>query len=1033
VSAGAEKRSGNGLPLGGVSADALVAALWSYGTDALAVSDRESGRFVVVSDSYCALTGYAREELVGRTSLELGLIADASTRSDVLGRADRGMGETYELRMRRKDGEVRLFEFSMLVLSGGSMLTISRDVTERRRIEAQLKASEGRFRVAVESLLEAFKIISAVRDKSGEIVDFRYEYVNAAYCSRLGLDREQILARRGSEISAEFLGSERFAIFRRVAITGEPCTAEVSMPAAAQPGAPLVDRVSEISVVPLEQNLVVSARDVSERREADAELALRGELLELAHDAVIVRDPVESRITFWNREAQAVYGFSSAEAAGQVIYELLATEFPESQQAVTDALARVGRWRGRLRHTRKDGTVIVVSSRQALRRDADGRPTAIIELNSDISERDLAQEALRESEERFRLLAENSRDVIRLFDVDARIRYASPSCATVLGYEPQELLGRHSTEFQHPADVTGHHARRQVVAAGGGGEVTVTYRSRRKDGGYVWLESSVRALRDEKGEIVGFQEAAREITERKRAEETLRESEERFRLLAENSTDVITRVSPDSMLRYVSPSSRELYGYDPEEMVGRSAREYVHPEDLPALLRAGERVRFPGARDHAVEYRVRRKDGSYVWVESKTRTLWDRESGEPAELQGATRDISERKHAEAEIRRAKEEAEGANRAKSDFLSRMSHELRTPLHAILGFGELLERDELRTGQHEKLAEMTRGASHLLTLVDEALDLAAVEKGDLKLSLEPVHVGELFQETLAMVAPLAAAQSLTFAVPTATESDVHVMADRLRLKQALLNLLSNAVKYNRKRGRIRLICASESDSSLRITVADDGIGIAPANMPRVFEPFDRLGAEATEVEGTGLGLALTKRLIEAMAGEIGVESTLREGTTFWIKLPIVEAPKSRPMPARPGAPAPSVRVPGPARTVLYIEDNPSNIRLVETILAERPEVTLLVASQGSLGLELAREHRPSLILLDLNLPDISGEDVLRRIRSDPRTAAIPVAMLSADATSRQVERLTHAGADHYLTKPFAFDQFMAVIDSSTPHTP
>jgi CheY-like chemotaxis protein len=248
--------------------------------------------------------------------------------------------------------------------------------------------------------------------------------------------------------------------------------------------------------------------------------------------------------------------------------------------------------------------------------------------------------------------------------------------------------------------------------------------------------------------------------------------------------------------------------------------------------------------------------------------------------------------------------------------------------------------------------------------------------------------------------------------------------------LLNLLSNAVKYNRERGNVRLVSTREDHGKLRIAITDDGAGIAAPDLLRVFEPFDRLGLETSEVEGTGLGLALTKRLIEAMSGEIGVQSVRGHGTTFWVQLPVVEAPLARPAPARGNEQAAPVLERGSPRTVLYIEDNPSNIRLVETILATRPEVTLLVASQGSLGLELAREHQPSLVLLDLNLPDISGEEVLRRIRGHPRTADIPVVMLSADATPGQADRLRQAGADDYLSKPFGFDQFLAVIDRSNP---
>ena len=334
---------------------------------------------------------------------------------------------------------------------------------------------------------------------------------------------------------------------------------------------------------------------------------------------------------------------------------------------------------------------------------------------------------------------------------------------------------------------------------------------------------------------------------------------------------------------------------------------------------------------------------------------------------------------------------------------MSHELRTPLHAILGFGELLERHDPRPDQREQLTQIMKAGRHLLELINEVLDLSRIDDGALRLSLEPVDVVEVVTETLEMLEPVANASAVRLAAPRFERPGIHVLADRQRLKQVLLNLLSNAVKYNREGGEVRVAGTTAAAPLTRIEVADTGLGIAPGDVERAFSAFERLGAETTDVEGTGLGLALTKRLIEAMGGTIGVESEVGRGTTFWIDLPEVSALDAAVPEQRRPAPPASVPLRTDARTVLYIEDNPSNIKLVETILRERPEVTLLVAQQGRLGLDLAREHAPALVLLDLNLPDISGEEILRRLRADERTASIPVVMVSADATVGQVARL------------------------------
>ena len=350
------------------------------------------------NDAACAVSGVTREELIGRRLLEF----LPESRSSGLFDAFVRVIETGEPFIRDDlvfavggEGEQTERHLDIRVTSVGDQVAVTWiDATERRSIEAQLGASEERFDAALGSMLDSVTIVSPVRGDGGGIVDFRYEYVNDAHCKLVGFDREQLLGHRIGELFPQYPGSDRFAVYRRVAVTGEPCRTDDVHHEEAWAGTPLVTRVVDTIVVSVGENLVVSARDVTERRRSEEELRLRAELLDLAHDAVIVRDPAESRVRFWNREAQAIYGYSPEEALGRVTHELLATVFPESRQAVDDALAREGRWLGELRHTRKDGTVIVVSSRQALQRGADGRPSAVIELNSDITERKRVEEEL---------------------------------------------------------------------------------------------------------------------------------------------------------------------------------------------------------------------------------------------------------------------------------------------------------------------------------------------------------------------------------------------------------------------------------------------------------------------------------------------------------------------------------------------------------------------------------------------------------------------------------------------------------------
>ena len=373
-----------------------------------------------------------------------------------------------------------------------------------------------------------------------------------------------------------------------------------------------------------------------------------------------------------------------------------------------------------------------------------------------------------------------------------------------------------------------------------------------------------------------------------------------------------------------------------------------------------------------------------------------------------------------ELASAKRDADRANLAKSEFLSRMSHELRTPLNAILGFAQLLELDELDAEQRDSLAQITRGGQHLLQLIDEVLDIARVETGELRMSPEPVEVGELIGETLALVAPLAEHRSISLVSDVEADTPVHVVADRQRLKQIVLNLLSNAIKYNRQAGEVRVWLECDARERIAIRVRDSGAGLSSEQLSRLFAPFERLGAERGPIEGTGLGLALSRRLAEAMGATVEVSSAPGEGSTFSVCLQAVAAPQF--------TEERSDRAPAPILgdlTILYIEDNLSNLRLVERALARHATVRFLPAMQGSIGLELARQHEPDIILLDQHLPDLRGDEVLVRLKAEPATRRTPVVMLSADASPGQIRRLRDAGAAAYLTKPIDLRQLLDVV--------
>jgi signal transduction histidine kinase/CheY-like chemotaxis protein len=451
----------------------------------------------------------------------------------------------------------------------------------------------------------------------------------------------------------------------------------------------------------------------------------------------------------------------------------------------------------------------------------------------------------------------------------------------------------------------------------------------------------------------------------------------------------------------------------------------VHHDD-----RATSQMHFASLAEGRTEFsrhevRYRTKEGGSRWVEVNARASRNPE-GELVGTAGVIRDVTERRRAEVALRAASQAAEAASRAKSEFLSRMSHELRTPLNAILGFGQLMELEATTPGQQESADHVLKAGQHLLHLINEVLDITGIESGHLAVSAEPVRVMETVGETLDLMRPLAEARQIELSSDGPGMRALWVHADRQRLKQILLNLVANAVKYNHVGGSVRVTCVPGAIGNVRLVVTDTGHGIPADKLPRMFTAFDRLGAEQTDVEGTGLGLALARRLAEAMHGSIGVKTEVGEGSTFWVELPLAENDSTR-WEAMTHSDPVAIKAPtGSSRRILYVEDNLPNLTLVQRILARRPDIELIPAMQGGLALDLARLHRPHMILLDLHLPDIPGEEVLRLLRQRPDCRDIPVVVLSADATPGQIEKLLAAGAHTYITKPLDVKPFIQVVD-------
>ena len=397
-----------------------------------------------------------------------------------------------------------------------------------------------------------------------------------------------------------------------------------------------------------------------------------------------------------------------------------------------------------------------------------------------------------------------------------------------------------------------------------------------------------------------------------------------------------------------------------------------------------------------------------------------------AEVEDRTEELQRRIVAETEAGLAKEEAERANHAKSDFLSKMSHELRTPMNAVIGFAQLLDLSDLDEKQHASVKHVLDGGRHLLGLINEVLDIAKIDSGHISVSCEPVLLLAAIQEVRVLAGPMAAKKDIHIEISAGIDSDLYIRADRQRLNQVLLNLLSNAIKYNKQFGKVEVWTTQPSSDRLRIHIRDTGHGIPESMRSRMFTPFDRLGAEGSATEGTGLGLALSKALTQAMGGSLELEASHDgEGACFAIEVPVADAPAGLVV-VEGGKDSRVGALDVSEKCVLYVEDNLANLRLVEQILQFRNGIRLIPAMQGSMALELAREHKPDLILLDLHLPDKNGSDVLRELKADPELCNIPVVVVTADAMSDRPHQMIALGAHQFLSKPFDIGEFLRVID-------
>ncbi len=799
-----------------------------------------------------------------------------------------------------------------------------------------------------------------------------------------------------------------------------------------------------------------SVRDITERRLADAEMRKFRTIADNANYGMAIA-ALDGTILYTNDYFARMHGWEASEVIGKNL-----SMFHNEQQMVRVAetiglLQKDGKFQAQeIWRTRKDGSSFP-SLMNAIVVYSNGVPQYMSATALDITE-------LKEKEKEIRKLSlaiEQSPVSIVITDLEANIDYASPAFHTITGYTFEEVKGKNVNLLKSgktPDSV--YRDLWETITAGKPWQGE--WINRKKDGSLYWESISITPVLDENNKVSCYLAVKQDISERKRAEQEIRdlnanleqkianrtaelalanndltwEIEERKQIEEELKVrtqeleqffsvalDLLCIADTSGNFIKVNKAWEAILGYSASDLEKRQFLEFVHPDDLQPTLNAMSKL---DAQNPIFNFtnRYRSSDGAYRFIEWHSVPVEHR-------IYAAARDVTERMNKEEELKIARKEADGANQAKSEFLSRMSHELRTPMNSILGFAQLLERGELNPGQKKGVSHILRSGKHLLELINEVLDISRIEAGHISFSPEPVQIHGVIIEMIDIVQPLAHARQIKLEVIPSDTMQLSVKSDRQRLKQILLNLINNAIKYNVEGGSIRINAELLSMNSngwvpVRISVKDTGRGINAEDLCKLFVPFERIGAENTETEGTGLGLAVVKKLLDLMGGLIGVESTPGVGSTFWIELPLTES-QLEPLKNSSLIHDAGKMEDSWAGTILYVEDNKPNIDLVNEIIdSTRPGIKFITTMYGKQAHGLALENNPDLILLDLNLPDIHGAEVLRILKADENTRRIPVVIITADAVPTHIKPLLKAGAIDCLIKPLEIDNFLNILD-------
>ena len=1034
------------------------------------------------------LTGYSFAEVEGRFVWDFLLLPEE--RDKVKAEAFKMLAENpqaiegrYTNHWLSKTGHKHLVEWynSVLLDTQGRMeyiISIGVDVTERRRVEADLR----RFKTTLDMTQDCVFMFHPD--------SLQFFYVNQGATTQVGYSAEELMQMSPVDIKPDY-DEAGFREILAPMLAGARPTVSFETRHRHKDGRDLDVEIFLQYVAPADEppRFIAIVRDITQRKHTERQIQRLAAIVENAPDFIGISD-VEGHALFLNEAGRSLVGIRDDDHFhGTCVPDYF--PLSDRDRVVNEIIPAVmtkGRWDGEIhfQHFQSGKQIPVWFDIFSINDPQTGKPLSFATVTQDITERKRAEEKLRRAYGENRVVTQAIHDNLYMIDDNGRTLWWNQQVEKSTGLDAATIRGMHGAEFFVEEDRPMVVEAIKRVVSHGYAEVEARLITPK---GPVYYQYNGVTVQDEDGRFIGIAGVGRNISERKQAEQALLESKQQLeyrssilevvnqltqRLHATLEVEAIALATVEGLKSFSRASLIAFYRAELETGRLKLVTSHGFADDHVALITdlpmdgcaaglalkqremlvhtdvQGDPRLYPAFKPVLQRLGMRsmislplyyREDSlgaiQVLHADAAALTTLDldtyRAIGQAVALALANAlqqdELEERvEHRTAQLAAAKEEAERANQAKSEFLSRMSHELRTPMNAILGFSQLLECDTnspLSPTQHESVHEILHAGTHLLDLINEVLDLARIEAGKLTVSRETVALVPLLDECQALISPLAEVRGIRF-VKAYKDCDFSVLADRTRLKQVLLNLLSNAVKYNRDRGEVSIACAAVNHC-IEIRVTDTGTGLDARQQARLFAPFERLDADKAAIEGTGIGLALSKRLMELMEGEIGVQSTPGSGSTFWVSLPMVESDPEESMAFAAGPQhIKNNKRTQPLLNVLCIEDNPANLRLIERILSRRDDVHLLSAYDARLGLELARAHRPVLILLDINLPDMDGYEVMECLRTDAATRDLPVVAISANAMPKDLERGKAAGFYDYLTKPIDVSKFLQLVD-------